>query len=43
MRQFVLDLGADSRNPNSDIRMMIADSVDEQPTGFGDRRKVSVG
>ena len=43
VRQFVLDLGAEGRDPNSDIRVMIHGSVNEQSTRLGDRRKGSVG
>ena len=42
VRQFVLDLAADGLNPNSDIRVMIADLPNEQLIGGADRRKFSV-
>lgn len=42
VRQFVLDLGADGKQ-NSDICVMIAGAVNEQPAGLGDGRKGSVG
>jgi len=43
VRKFVIDLGADDRNPNSDIRVMIPGFVDDRSTGLGGRRKGSVG
>ncbi len=43
VREFVLDMGANGQNPNSDICVTIAISANEQPTGLGDRRKGSVG
>jgi Ca2+-binding RTX toxin-like protein len=42
-REFVLNLGADDRNPNSDICVMISGSVNERSIVLGGRRKVYVG